>query len=152
MKSKVTKNRIHFIEDYCDSREVFFDKISNFIGDQINIEPSIIYKGFELREEESCTAIGEGFAIPHAILSEASESYVFLHIIDKGVDYGAYDNQLVTVAFGLIIAEKNYNEKHLRQISSIARSLMDDETQRILKTERDVDKLVVLINGMGDNL
>ncbi len=152
MENKLSKHNIHFIEEHCNSREVFFNLISNFIGDKLNIDPKRVYKGFELREAESCTAIGSGFAIPHAILSEVSESYVFLHIVDKGIDYGAYDDEPVTVAFSLIIAENNYNEKHLRQISSIARSLMNEDTQRTLKTERDVDKLLKLVNEMGDNL
>lgn len=152
MENKLSRNNIHFIDSHCASREVFFDLISNFIGEHLNIDSNSVYEGFELREAESCTAIGSGFAIPHAILKDVEESSVFLHIADKGIDYGAYDGEPVTVAFGLIISENNYNEKHLRQISAIARSLMDEEIQLKLKTERNVDNLLEIVNEMGDNL
>ncbi|MFV0393543.1 MAG: PTS sugar transporter subunit IIA [Coprobacillaceae bacterium] len=152
MENKISREAIHLVDSHCDSREQFFKITSEYIGKQLNINPDSVYKGFELRESESCTAIGSGFAIPHAILKDVNDSHVFLHLVDKGIEYGAYDNEPVTVAFSLIIAEDNYNERHLREISSIARSLMNEDTQKTLKTERNIDILVKLVNEMGDNL
>lgn len=152
MEGRLTKDDIQRINEYCPSKEDFFKESSAFIANKLNLNPEVVLAGFEKREQESCTAIGSGFAIPHAILKEAEDSFVFLHLIDNGVNYGAYDNEEVTVAFSLIIAEDNYNELHLRKISSIARSLMNEQNQLILKTERDLDKLVNLVNEMEENL
>lgn len=152
MNGRLTKEKIQICDEHFVSKGEFLERSSEFIGDKLGIASNVMLRGFLAREEEASTAIGLGFAIPHAILKEADESHVFLHLVDNGVEYEAYDDIDVTVVFSLVIAENNYNQEHLRRISSIARSLMDEENQRILKTERNLETLVSLVNGMEENL
>lgn len=152
MDGKITSSDINIIDQHFDSKLDFLKEVSKFIENRMNCDYHQLLTGFLQREAESCTAIGEGFAIPHAVIEEVAESRVFLHIIDQGIDYGAFDDQPVTVAFSLVIAKQNYNQHHLRQLSSIAMSLMDEENQAVLKNEKDLQILCNVVNRMGEQL
>lgn len=152
MDGKITSSDINIIDGHFENKLDFLTAVSKFIASRINCDYQQLLVGFLQREEESNTAIGEGFAIPHAVIEGVAESRVFLHIIDQGVNYEAFDDQQVKVAFSLIIAKEHYNEHHLRQLSSIAMSLMDEKNQAILKTEKDKKILCEVVNRMGEQL
>lgn len=152
MDGKITPQDINIIYAGFSSREEFFENASAFIEKRTGYQKELLFAGFKNRELESNTAIGDGFAIPHAVLEGVTDSKVFLHIIEEGIDYDAFDGELVKVAFSLVIAKENYNDAHLRQLSSIAISLMDENNQYVLKNEKDLDVLCSLVNRMGERL
>ncbi len=152
MDGKITPQDINIIDRGFENCEQFLENASKFIANRTGYNQELLLAGFKEREAESNTAIGDGFAIPHAVLDGIPDSKVFLHIIDQGINYEAFDDQLVNVAFSLVIAKENHNDAHLRQLSSIAISLMDENNQYVLKHEKDLDVLCDLVNRMGEKL
>ncbi len=152
MSLNITERNIQFIAGSFSNCNDAFKPMSEFISEVTKVNSKLIIDGFKARESESNTAIGDEVAIPHAILNGIEKSYVFLHLFEDGVDWNAYDQQKVKIVFSLVVAKDLHNDDHLRHLSSIAMSLMDEEYRMQLKTERDLNKLVYIINEMGGKL
>lgn len=148
----VTEQDIQINDNNYSSKASALAIISLFASERTGIDANQLLAGFQKREVESNTAIGEEFAIPHAILSGINQSYVFLHIFENGIDWEAYDDKKVRIAFSLIVAQENHNDQHIRKLSAIACSLMDEEVQKILKESRNKKELSNLVNEMGEKL
>lgn len=147
--------RIEYIDMYKNNSITKIDAflhISNFIATKIEIDAETILNGLNEREYESSTAIGEGIAIPHAILDDITTSYIFLHLPENKVNWESYDNQFVDIIFCLIVPKKNYNITHLKQISTLSKHLLNTEFQNFLRTEKDKNKLFIEIKKIQEEL
>ncbi len=148
----VTENDIQINSSKYENKQQALEEISTFVSKRTNIDKDKLLAGFLEREQESNTAIGDEFAIPHAVLTDISDSYVFLHIFEDGVDWQAYDDKKVRIAFSLVVAGDLHNVQHIRKLSAIASNLMDEEVQKILKESRNKKELSNLVNKMGEKL
>ncbi len=153
MKGMVTQEMIQIINNKNILKtEEALKIISKFEAEYLKLDEDKLYEGYQERECLGNTAIGSGFATPHAIIDHVKGSYVFLHIFENGVDWDAYDCEKVKVVFGIVVNKNEHDNRHLRKIAAIAKSLMDEEFQTVLLTERDKEKLVNKINMVGDEL
>ncbi len=148
----ITEKNIQIDDNTYHSKAEALSVISDFISKKTGITTSDLMEGFQERELESNTAIGDEIAIPHAILSKINQSYVFFHIFEKGVDWQAFDKQKVRIVFSLVIAKSEHNNQHIRKLSSIATSLMDEDVQKFLKHNRNKKALCKKINEMEEKL
>ena len=83
------------------------------------------------REEATSTAIGKGWACPHARVSYEEDLMCVIGWSPKGIDYGAPDSMPV-VLVAMYIVPDNQRNHYLREVSILAKAL---------ETHPDLEKL-----------
>lgn len=80
------------------------------------------------REAIMSTGVGKGLAIPHGKCAGLEESYAAFALLDEPIDFGAIDNQPVTMMF-LLVGSQSQNSVHIKMLSRISR-LMNNSAFR----------------------
>ena len=101
-------------------------------------------KALQEREAEATTGVGMGIGIPHA-KSEAvvSPTIVFTRAPD-GIDFDSMDDEPVRLLFMLLVPAAGGDE-HLEMLSSLSRSLMNEETRTALLEAESVERVESII-------
>jgi PTS system nitrogen regulatory IIA component len=102
--------------------------------------PEDVDRGFLLqvllaREALGTTAVGEGIAIPHVrnpIVLQVSKPMVTVGFLDKPVEFGALDGQLVYVLFSVVSPTVR---AHLHLLAQIAHTLRVAEVKQVLQRQ-----------------
>ncbi|NCY20705.1 PTS sugar transporter subunit IIA [bacterium] len=79
-----------------------------------------ILHSLQLREEKMTTAMGGGFALPHATIPKLSKLCTLLARSPKGIACDAVDGKLVTLFF-LILVPPDQNQTHLQTLATVAK-------------------------------
>ena len=72
------------------------------------------------REDKMTTAMGGGFALPHATIPKLSKLCTLLARSPKGISCDAVDGKLVTLFF-LILVPPEQNQTHLQTLATVAK-------------------------------
>lgn len=94
-----------------------------------------VVEAFQRRESEFSTALGDGFAIPHAVSSEIKKVSIFFVRNKTNIKWDDVNKDVKYMIF-LLIPEKDRNSQHMDILSKIATSLLDDNFKKILKTSK----------------
>ncbi|VDG20259.1 PTS sugar transporter subunit IIA [Lactiplantibacillus mudanjiangensis] len=84
------------------------------------------------REQEGTTGVGGGIAIPHGKADTVTRSAVAIAKLAQPVEWQALDDQPVEYVFLLAIPNDGDNE-HLKLLSELAGTLMDDDVRAKLQ-------------------
>ena len=145
------------ITDLINPKSVNLNGISQNKNDTINAMVELMYAGGNIkdkevykagvfaREEESTTGIGEGIAIPHAKSDVVSRPGLAAMVIQEGTDFDALDDEPVHLIF-LIAAPNTKENVHLDVLSKLSVLLMDEEFTQKLKTAKNVDEFLDIID------
>jgi PTS system nitrogen regulatory IIA component len=104
------------------------------------------------REDLGSTAVGEGFAIPHArnpIVFHVDHPLLTLCFLEKPVDFDAIDGLPVHTIFALICPNIN---SHLSLLSQLAYALHDQNFKRLLKDRASQEDLLAKIKKIESRL
>jgi PTS system nitrogen regulatory IIA component len=110
-----------------------------------------LLKGFVDRERLGSTAIGGGFAIPHARFSKPIEPRGVLAILQQPIDLHAHDGQLTTAVLGLAVSDDK-SEEHLHILEEAAAIASDPTAMHILLTTRNKEVLFQWLQKKFPNL
>lgn len=136
------KNIIVVEKDYQTKKEVF-DYVAHEIKKNNSlVDEKKIVLGFENREEESSTGFENGFAIPHTKVKGLKESNLFI-VRNLSIDWPSMDQAKTEVAIAILVSEEDGDE-HLRILSTLAKKLIDQEFQVLLKEGQEKDILEAL--------
>jgi len=104
------------------------------IKDRAEVEKAIF-----AREKILSTSIGLGIAIPHVRLESVTEMTIAIGISKKGVDYEAFDDQLVNIII-MIASPLGTHREYLSVLAKIALLLKNPGLREsLLKAETPVD-------------
>ncbi|BDV30890.1 PTS fructose transporter subunit IIABC [Microbacterium terricola] len=95
------------------------------------------------REQKDETGLPGGIAIPHAKSSAVAVPSLAFARLRPGVDFGATDGPADLVF--LIAAPADAAEAHLAVLSKLARSLMQEDFTGGLRSARDADEVVAIV-------
>ncbi len=124
---------IKIINKSFKSKEDIFLFISKEIKKENElVDQEEIVKGFLNREEQSSTGFENGFAIPHTKVKSLNNSNLFI-IRDLSLDWPSMDGKKTEVALAIVVGE-NKGDEHLKILSTLARKLMNEDFQKIIKT------------------
>lgn len=101
--------------------------ISRLCANQTTLDATQLEEAFWKREEWDSTGCGEGIAIPHAIIKEIDEVQLFIVRFRYPIEWDAFDEKKVDIAFAIIAPEEKGQEKYLTFLSGLARKLVDEE-------------------------
>lgn len=91
------------------------------------VDASELEEAFLKREEWDSTGCGEGIAIPHAIIKGTSKVQLAIIRFRYPIDWEAFDDKPVDIAFAIIAPEEKGQERYLAFLSSLARKLVDED-------------------------
>ncbi len=97
--------------------------------------------GLVLKREESFnTALGKGFAVPHARVPFEGDLLCAVGWSPNGIDYGAPDNNPVHIVI-MYLVPSNQRNQYLKEISNIAKALMELHDEDKLKSFNDLNSV-----------
>ncbi|GAA2044610.1 fructose-specific PTS transporter subunit EIIC [Agromyces tropicus] len=97
------------------------------------------------REEKDSTGVPGGIAIPHAKSDAVTEPTLAAARLPEGVDFGSFDGPADLVF--LIAVPTASTQDHLAVLSTLARSLIDEDFVAALRSAPDVQAFVALVEG-----
>jgi len=90
------------------------------------------------REETYNTSLGRGFAVPHARASFDGDLYCSVGWSPSGIAYGATDTNPVHIVIMFLVPD-NQRNSYLKEVSNIAKALMELHNESVLKTAEDLN-------------
>ncbi|MFC9918107.1 PTS fructose transporter subunit IIABC [Agromyces binzhouensis] len=97
------------------------------------------------REEKDSTGVPGGIAIPHAKSDAVTEPTLAAARLPEGVDFGSFDGPADLVF--LIAVPTASTQDHLAVLSTLARSLINEDFVASLRSAPDVPAFVALVEG-----
>jgi nitrogen PTS system EIIA component len=89
------------------------------------------------REQSSITALGRGFACPHARVPYDDDLICSVGWSPQGIEYGAPDNSPVRIVIMYLVPDNQRNH-YLKEVSTLAKALMASGTD-VLSEAKDLD-------------
>ncbi len=134
-----------FIDTDISSKKRLLEFISNTVADQFDLPQSKIYSTLLDRERLGSTGLGNGFAIPHARLSDLDTTIGCFIRLDQPVKFEAPDNEPVDLVFTIIIPE-NATDEHLQILSSLAKIFSQAEIRQAIRNAESNDEVARIIH------
>lgn len=78
------------------------------------------HEGLKAREAKMTTAMGGGFALPHATIPKLAKPCYLMARCPEGVECEAVDGKLVTLFF-LILTPPDHSQEHLQTLATVAK-------------------------------
>ena len=98
------------------------------------------------REALASTGIGQGVALPHALVEGIDRTVMAVGRSRRGIDFGALDRALVRLVL-LIVGPRGQERSHLTLLSHLARVLRDEPLRRRLAETESPQELARLLGG-----
>lgn len=113
--------------------------ISQAVAHAHGLDPGPIFRALERREQAASTALGDGFAIPHARIGGlAKPSTLFLRT-KNGIAFHAPDGKRVRDLLAIMVPTDGDKTDHLRLLAVIARLFSDRTFRAALDSAPDAD-------------
>lgn len=144
VKSIFQEKNILFTQESFQNKIVFFKYIAKSaynLGYVVSKEEC--FNGLIERENQQSTGFQDGFSIPHC-KNDTVIAPTLLCIKTTKIPWDSLDGSDIEVSFVLLIPKKSERE-HLKYLSAIARSLIDDEFRSNIKKSQSQSEIYQLI-------
>jgi len=135
-----------FINPDISSKKRLLEFIADTISKQFALTQTVIYNNLLERERLGSTGLGNGFAVPHARLSELNITVGCFIRLEKPVNFDAMDQQPVDLIFCIIIPEAATDE-HLQILSSLAKIFSQDQIRADIRNADSTDHIIRIIGS-----
>lgn len=127
------------------SKKRVLEKICQLAVEQLpEIDEAELLMSLLDREKMGSTGIGNGIAIPHGRLPDASKVVAVLVTTEEAIDFDAIDNRDVDVFIALFVPENSCQE-HLDTLQNIAKLFSDKKIIKQVRRCNDNQSLYNLI-------
>lgn len=103
------------------------------------LDPAPIYRALLRREQAHSTALGDGFAVPHARIAGIATSTTVYMRTSHGLAFHAPDGKPVTDLLAIMVPPDGANDDHLKLLALVARLFSDRGFRKQLHQSPDVD-------------
>ena len=100
---------------------------------------TVLFRLFQ-REEQSATIVGEGVAMPHALIPGLQEELLAVATLKEPLSYGTPDESPVRLVF-LLLGPGDRPGSHIKALSHLARQCSDPAFLASAAEARDADEL-----------
>ncbi|KRN98776.1 PTS sugar transporter subunit IIA [Companilactobacillus kimchiensis] len=138
----LNKNQMDFNIDAKSQIEVIRDMAQMFLKDGVITDVDKYVESVMEREKTGTTGVGEGIAIPHGKANVVKTSSIAFAKLNTPVEWDALDGKKVSMVFMLSIPGGSESKEHLRVLSLLAQSLMDDDVIDALKVAETKDDII----------
>ncbi len=103
-----------------NSKKRVLEHLGNLLAQTLpGLTQDLIFDRLLERERLGSTGLGQGIALPHARMKEVQQAYGAFVQLKNGVEFDAFDNQPVDLAFALLVPE-SATEEHLQLLAALA--------------------------------
>ncbi len=110
---------IHLDLPLRDSRHAL-EFIADTIGVRHNLEAAPIFRALSRREQAGSTALGGGFAVPHARIQGIERPLTLLVRTQRPIDFRAPDRDLVSLMLAILVPVHGNSNDHLKLLALVA--------------------------------
>jgi PTS system nitrogen regulatory IIA component len=125
------------LRDSTHALEVIADAISAHHG----LDPGPVFRALSRREQAGSTALGGGFAIPHARISGIARPLTLLLRTQHAVPFKAPDGDPVSLMLAILVPEQGDNADHLQLLALVAELFSKPRFRAQLDTGADAADL-----------
>ncbi len=111
-----------------------------------NIKDKMLYNEIVKRERLGNTSIGNGIAMPSAIIKNITKPFVLFSLLAKPINYNSDDNKDVDIVC-LVVTPDSSNSKHLYFLSSFSRIIKNGNIPNELRGCDSSDSLLAVITN-----
>lgn len=118
------KNLINQARTLCHADIASKKRLLELAAEQIHLDRQALSTDTLLvnliaREKLGSTGLGDGIAIPHCRIDEATEPVGMLLTLEQGIDFDAPDGKPVDIVFVLLVPKEGHKE-HLEVLAGLA--------------------------------
>ena len=111
-----------------------------------NIKDKLLLSEIVKRERLGNTSIGNGIAIPSAIIESISKPFVLFSLLAKPINYNSDDNKDVDIVC-LVVSPNSSSSKHLYFLSNISRIIKNGNIPNELRGCDTSDSLLAVLTN-----
>ncbi len=123
LTSILKPNAVKVLAD-ATSKKRLFQRLGEVAESVYGFENSTALEALMERESLGPTGVGDGIALPHARLKDATDVKGVFFRLERPVDYDSVDRQPVDLVFALF-APENSGVDHLKALALISRTMRD---------------------------
>lgn len=132
--------------DVRDGRHAL-ELIASAIGRTHGIDPASIARALERREQVGSTALGDGFAIPHARIAGIDRPLTLFMRTRTGIDFRASDAKPVSDLLAILVPASGEKQDHLQLLALICQLFSDKGFRAQLDGAEDAATAAGLFRG-----
>jgi mannitol/fructose-specific phosphotransferase system IIA component (Ntr-type) len=122
------------------NRDEVIRELARAVAPAAKVEPATL-EGLVLgREAVMATGIGQGVAIPHAVLPGLAAPVAALGLVEPGVDFGAPDGEPARIAV-LVVTPEGEDRAQLELLTEASRLFADPGTRQRVARARSFEEL-----------
>jgi PTS system nitrogen regulatory IIA component len=91
----------------------------------LSLEPLMLLRALQAREQLGSTGLGRGFALPHARLQQLPRIYALLARLARPIDYASVDDKPVDLVV-LLLTPESAAGQHLATLAALSRPFRDE--------------------------
>ena len=114
-----------------------FELMAAAIGRTHGLEPASIARALERREQAGSTALGDGFAIPHARIAGLDRPLTLFMRTRTGIAFDAPDGNPVSDLLAIMVPVDGDKQDHLELLALISRLFSNREFRALLDQAPD---------------
>ena len=127
------------------SKKRLFQELGGVAESAYGLNRTAVIDALQERESLGPTGVGNGVALPHARLGDATEVTGALMLLEKPVEFGAVDRQPVDIVFALF-APADSGAEHLKALALVSRTLRNPSLCAKLRSNSDPATLYTIIS------
>src|SRR5210317_56628 len=129
-----------FLDVEVTSKKKLLELIANIVAGRTQLSESAIFGNLLNRERLGSTALGRGFAVPHARVENLDDTLACFFRLKEAVNFEAPDDVPVDLVFTIVIPEQA-TEEHLIILSSLARVFSNEEVCEAIRVAGSKDEI-----------
>ena len=111
-----------------------------------NIKNKVLFNEIVKRERLGNTSIGNGIAMPSAILKNITKPFVLFSLLANPIDYNSNDNKDVDIVC-LVVSPSSSSSKHLYFLSNFSRIIKNANVSNELRGCDTSDSLLAVLTN-----
>lgn len=135
-----------FLNTEISSKKKLLELIATKLAEETESSQSSIFNGLLDRERLGSTGLGQGFAVPHARLSNLNKTLGCFFRLKNAVNFEAPDNLPVDLVFTIIVPEEA-TEEHLMILSSLASIFSKSDVCDAIRNAQSSDEVARIIDS-----
>lgn len=143
----LNKNQMNFNIGATTKKDVITEMAQMFLQDGVITDVDKYVESVMEREKTGTTGVGGGIAIPHGKSDVVKTSSIAFAKLNHPVDWDALDGKEVSMVFMLSIPGGSESKEHLRVLSLLAQSLMDDDVIEALNVAKNKDDIIKIFQN-----
>lgn len=145
----LNENSIHLDKDLTSKKEVFDYLCSSLYQNGMISDKNTFQEKVYDREALSVTGLIDGVAIPHGVSDAVNQPSVAFVRTKKEIEWESIDGKKIKYIFLLAIPNNTKDDVHIKMLSELARSLMDQNVISKLEYVETADELLNLLKKGG---